>query len=115
MVDEMKNIGEFKKACEAFYVRFRDTDDRQVKDMIVNYYIDGKRKFIRNIDVTFIHSTNVCKVDIGSFEDEKIHCEVSTKWQCFNFENPEEKLTVTGISSKHGHRYKIEVLASNNT
>ncbi len=109
MSDNISNIREFKDACSDFGIRFRDTDDRQRKEMLLHYKVNGKSIINDKMPVNFVHSVNCCKIDIGNYEDLKIHCEISTEWQDFKYNRQDKLLLLSGKSSKYGHNYTVEV------
>lgn len=109
MSSDILNIREFKFFCEYFGISFIDTDDRQTRDMNVKYKVDSQIVIDEFIPVDFIHSVNYCKVDIGDYECLGIHCEASTQWQSFRYNNKLRELLVTGTSRKYGHKYEISI------
>lgn len=110
MSSDISNIREFKSFCEDFGISFIDTDDRQTRDMNVQYKVDSQIVIDKSIPVHFIHSVNYCKVDIGDYECLGIHCEASTQWQSFKYNNKSGELLVAGTSRKYGHKYEISIL-----
>lgn len=109
MTDEMHNIGEFKKACEDFDVSFINTDDRQTKQMAIDYSVNGQRVLREDKPINFIHSVNYCKVDIGNYERLNIHGELSTQWQDFEYKRDLKELNISGSSKQYNHNYLVKI------
>lgn len=109
MADNMSNIREFKDACVDFGINFRDTDDRQRKEMLIHYKVNNKSIINDRMPIDFVHSVNWCKIDIGNFESLNIHCEISTEWQDFKYNRHDKILLLSGRSGKYGHNYTLEV------
>lgn len=105
----VNNIIAFKNACEDFKVRFRDSDDFQMKRMIIEYLVDDERKLMSELEIKFLHSVNYCKVDIGQFEYKNIHCDLSTEWQNFEYHSISRELRIFGYSKKYNHNYLVKI------